>query len=296
VASRTEKLFKYCSIETAKQIITGLSLRWSAPIVFADPLELNHTTHFNLETESLLQATIKLAASMVFASSTPNGDTPLINAIRRWREDERFAAPEEAEGVLRELLSKMVDQRMLVIEEFHRQWMDYNRKIRICSFSSRPDNMTAWDLFADGHRGVCLRFDCTEQSSTRQPRQVEYSNNRPELIKLRDQVDAILFNIPQNQNFVFESLFSLKAPHRKQEQEWRCFRKTSHSDTGENPMNWVDDVPFDPTELSAACFGIETSEADKKSIIALMKEHLGVARSYQTNLAAGKYELEVQKA
>jgi len=291
-----EKLFKYCSIDTAQLILSSRTLRWSSPVVYGDPLELQHLTPVNFDRASLLQATIKLAASMIFASSKPQGDTPLINAIRRWREEDRFGNPEEAEGVLGELLAKMVDQRMSTVQNYLKLWEDYNRKVRVCSFSSRPDNTVAWDHFGNNHRGVCFRFDCTDQALARRPQPIQYGNTRPELADLRDQIDAILNNPPVDEKPNFESLFTVKSLSRKLEQEWRCFRLSEKRQINDEPSTWVDDLTFETSELSAVCFGIDTSEADKKMIVSLMKEHIGHTRCYQTNLANGRYDLEIQKA
>lgn len=295
MATTPDKLFKYCSTDAALQILESRTLRWSSPIIFGDPLELDSNAQVNFDRDALLQSTIKLASAMIFAADKPRGDTPLINAIRRWREEERFTNPEEAEIVLQELLSKMVDQSMLNVAKLQQTWQDYNRKLRVCCFCARPDNIVAWDRFGDNHRGVCFRFDTSNDAMAKNPRPIFYKNERPELAKLREQIDAILFNVPLNVIPDFENLLSVKPLTRKPEQEWRCFR---HSDTlgGNDPRSWVDAIAFNNTELSAACFGISTPLNEKKAILKILQSNYPSARSYQANLASGRYELEIQKA
>lgn len=295
MANQPEKLFKYCSISTAVQILESRKLRWSSPSVFNDPLELNHLTEANFDRDALLQATIKLASSMIFSSSNPRGDTPLINAIKRWREEERFEDPEEAETVLGELLAKMVDQRMLLVKQFVETWQQYNKQTRICCFTSRPDSVVAWDLFAQSHSGVCFRFDASGDASAADASPIEYRNQRPELVDLRMQIDAILYNQPMDDHFDFSQFLRIKPPSRKLEMEWRCFRKSPNVDIGSDFKQWTDDIEFQAEELSAVCFGIDIKDKDKEHIQRLLKGQYTNARSYQANLAAGKYDLEIQK-
>lgn len=291
-----EKLFKYCSANAAMEILNRQSLRWSSPAAFNDPLELGPFTAVNFDRESLLQATIKLASSMIFSPSAPSGDTPMINAICRWREEDRFTDAEEAETVLRELLSKMVDQRMQTIARLHDSWKAYARKVRVCCFCSRPDNTVAWDRFADNHSGVCFRFDSGSHATAANPKPVNYSNSRPEIANLREQLDALLYNLPLSDTQDFEPLLLAKSLTRKPEQEWRSFRMATQPVTDENPGTWFEERPFDAAELSAVCFGIDTSDTDRKAITEIVKTRYSAARCYQANLANGKYDLEIQKA
>jgi len=294
VTRSPDKLFKYCSAPTAAKILGNKTLRWSSPVVFGDPFELSHKTSINFDRDAILQSTIKLATAMIFASERPRGDTPLINAIRRWRDEERFSAPEEAETVLGELLSKMVDYRMDSLKKFHSQWVEYTRKIRVCCFSSRPDNTVSWDLFAAQHRGVCLRFQASNTAKTSEPKPVQYKNSRPVLATLKQQIDAILYNLPTAEPH-FDELYSVKSPARKLEQEWRCFRQTNNESAGKDTDHWFDDYAFPAEDMTAVCFGIQTSEKDKKKIEDIVNKHFPAARCYQANMANGKYELEIQK-
>lgn len=295
MATTPDKLFKYCSTDAALQILESRTLRWSSPIIFGDPLELDNNAQVNFDRDALLQSTIKLASAMIFAADKPRGDTPLINAIRRWREEERFTDPDEAETVLQELLSKMVDQSMLNIANLQQTWQDYNRTLRICCFCARPDNIVAWDRFGDNHRGVCFRFDTSNDAIAKHPQPVVYKNERPELAKLREQIDAILYNVPQKALPDFNALLSAKPLIRKPEQEWRCFRTSSNPESND-PQSWVDAVTFNSTELSAVCFGISTPLKEKTAILKLLQSNYPSARYYQANLASGRYELEIQKA
>ncbi len=231
---------------------------------------------------------------MIFASDNPRGDTPIINAIKRWRGEERFSTPEEAEIVLRELLAKMVDQRMENFEEFLSSWREYTKSVRVCCFSSRPDNPVAWDQFADRHRGICLRFNCEPGAYLCQPKPVEYKHARPAIATLKQQIDGILYNL-SSASPDFESLLTVNSLARKLEQEWRCFRQSTLNRISEDESTWFEDYPFDKEEVSALCFGVATSDQDKLELEKLVKANFPSMRCFQASLSYGKYELEIQK-
>jgi len=295
LAKIPDNLFKFCTAAGALQVLDSESLRWSSPVLYKDPLELDHNSRIGFDREILLQSAIKLASGMIFTADTPHGDTPLINAIKRWRDEGRFATPEEAEGVLKELLTKMVDQRMGAISQTLEDWRHFNRHIRICSFCSRPDNVTAWDQFAEYHRGVCFRFDIHPHSTFNAPKPIVYKEQRPQLADLRENIDTILFNLPQQLTPSFEQLLCIKPPVRRYEQEWRCFRKTSSETVTDDVRTWAENITFNTEELSAVCFGIATPEKVRNAIKKLVEKKFPATRLYQTSLTNGRYELEIQK-
>lgn len=291
-----DKLYKFCSAETAKLALASGNLRWSSPSVFNDGLELDHLSEFSFDKETYVKSVIKLATGMIFANEYPKGDTPLINAIKRWRDDERFASHEEAEPVLKELLSKMVDHRMEVLGSIKDSWKSYCKKTRICCFSTRPENGTAWQKFGDQHKGVVIRFDTSEYSIFKNPKKIEYGAIRPEITGLKDQISALLYNLKDKSVEHFEEKFLSKPTFNKLEQEWRCFKETDNPNAiPENTDEWIDDLSFERKDVSAIIFGIHTDEAIKKDITTIVKENYSQAKMYQARLTKSKFDIELEK-
>lgn len=294
---KLENLIKFADGETAVRILAEQKLRWSSPDRFGDPFELSAKSGFNFDTHSLLDSTIKLASSMIFAPEQPKGDSPLINAIRRWREEERFNSPEEAHGVLRELLTKMVDYRQAQLDTARAKWQEYVRKVRICCFSAKPDNISAWEQFGDQHRGVGIRFAIGEDSPFSSAKAVVYQTERPQLTSLREQLGAILHNRKDAVVDRFKDHFFIKGNHRKQEQEWRCLTFSSqevpvtHMDAAE----WYDDLSFSAAQITGIFFGISTSDDVKTEIFKLIQERYPQAKPFQAVPGKIGYTIEIEK-
>lgn len=292
-----ETLVKYCSVETAMKILNSQTLRWSAPNLYPDPFELNHRTTLGFDPQAMLQAAIQAATAMIFAKDEPRGSNPLTVVIRRWRDEERFQSPEEAVDVLKELLSQMVDNRLQALDQLMADWRKFCRTLRVCSFSAKPDNIAAWNQFADQHHGVAIRLQCGEFTSLPKPQQVNYRPNRPEITTLREQLDVVLTNQAFHAEEYFFDKFTCKAMHFSSEQEWRCFRQ-SKDEIGEEAKAesaWFDDVKFERSDITAVYFGTFTDPKAMRDIYALIKEQYSQAKVFQAKTSQSKYEIEFNR-
>lgn len=292
-----ETLVKYCSAESAGNILSSQTLRWSAPHLFSDPFELNHKTQLNFDPHSLLQAAIKTATAMIFAKDAPRGNTPLAAAIRRWREEERFASPEEAEDVLKDLLGQMVNQRQTAVDQIMTDWRKFARILRISCFTAKPDNPAAWHQFADSHRGVAIRFQCGEFTSLPKPLQIGYKTARPEITTLKEQLSIIM----NNERFVAQEHFydklTTKPIFNKDENEWRCFTQSQDdiNTQSSDDSQWFDDIKFERGEITSVYFGAYCKPQDKRAIFDIIKEHYPQTKLFQAKTTVGKYEIEFER-
>jgi len=292
-----DSLYKYCSAATAKQILSTRAVRWFASHLLSDPLELDHFSELGFNTDQLLTAAIKTATSFIFSKDLPRGNAPLLTAIRRWRDEERFNSPEEAEDVLKDLLSQMVDQRLEAIEKIKSDWKLYTRQLRITTFSTRPDNLVNWCQFGDNHRGVVLRFQSEASPVFKDPHTVRYQAARPDLTTLKDQLGVILLNERHIAQDHFLEKFTTKPSQFSDQHEVRCFYQQNDSDEpiDSNPNNWFIDRPFGDDDLKGVYFGLSVSPEDRKEIYALAKTNYSLVKLFDCKLIAGKYELEAER-
>lgn len=292
-----ESLVKFCTAGTAEQILSGRRLRWSAPHLLGDPFELDHQSELGFDPLTLLDGVIRAATGMIFSREPPRSNSSLATVVRRWREEERFASPEEAEEVLKELMSQVVDQRQHSIEEMMADWRKFTRELRLCCFSAKPDSLSCWQLFADRHRGLALRFRCGEYTSLEAPRAVEYSSNRPEITSFREQLNAILYQEKINAQARFAEKFLVKPPVCSEEQEWRCFFHATDMASSREPDDglWYDDRPFEQSDLAAVYFGAFIPANQKQRIATLVRESYPDARLFQASPVPGRYEVEFSR-
>lgn len=275
-------LVKFCSVDTAEKILTSRALRWSAPHLFADPFEAKATQQLSFSQQDLLTATVQHTVSLLFGSDNPNGSTPILQAIRRWRSENRFDNTEEADEVLRGLLEQLVVARQEHIDQDMRQWQAYCAKVRICCFSSKVANPHAWQYLADGHRGVALSFEGGDFDTARQ---VKYRDSRPEILELEDQISAVMNNSAEAHSPSYSEQFLVKPEVRKNELEWRCIKEAAPDSSAPASSSDFIDVKFNPSQLIAIYLGLGTPAEAKQSI-----QHL----AYRINPKAKIFEAQAK--
>lgn len=292
-----ETLAKYCSADAALRVLNNQALRWRAPHLLGDPFELSHRTTFSFDPKSLLDHVIRAACGMIFAREEPRGSSPLATVIRRWRGEERFASPEEAEEVLTELMSRMVDQRLGELDDLMSDWRQYTRHLRICAFSAKADNLTCWQYHAASHTGVALRFQVGEDTSFGTPDAIKYGLHRPEITTLKEQLNSILYQERIEAPLYFQEKFLNKPQISKSEQEWRCFYSATDEASTRQPDDqlWADDRVFESHELSAVFLGARIDVSHKKAIIDILAEDYPDTKVFQAEIVAGKYDIQFSK-
>lgn len=296
MSDHPDSLAKFCTAATALQVLSTQTLRWSAPHLFADPFEQDHRTQLAFDPHGLLDAVLRTAISMIFSPDEPRGNSPLATVIRRWRDEERFANPEEAEEVLRELMSRMVNQRQTEIDELMADWRRFTRHLRICSFSAKPDNLACWQHWGDNHRGLAIRFDVNELSGE-PPHKVDYKNLRPEITTLKEQLNAVLYNERPTPQEHFLEKFLVKSPVNSHEQEWRCFyHATAEGSSKHNDESlWYDDRPFPRSAVSSVYLGAQMAAADKKTLLDLLKKDYPQCKVFTAASLQGKFDIEFHR-
>lgn len=286
-------LFKFLSPESAINVLHSGSLRWSSPQRFKDPFELGGQTRLNFDTSSLLDSMVQFASSLIFAPEGPTGDSPLINAINRWRTEERFSSEEEAHGVLRELLIKMVEYRLSQIEANLALWQTHIRNTRVCCFFTDADRVNSWEQFAANHAGLALGFSGAEQSSFGVSKPVVYQAQPTQLTSLKEQLGAILNNGKDDMVQRFHQHHRVKAPYRTSEAEWRCLTRSKRPIDVDNHESdtWYDDLPFESNDLTHVYFGLATNNKTKASLRALVQAKYPQAKIYQTVKSRASFNL-----
>ncbi len=285
-------LIKFCDIETGLKILNSQSLRWSSPALFNDPFEPDHHTNPGINKELLLKALIKEAISMLFGPNDPTGKSNrLIAAIARWRDEERFGSEEEAGQVLQQLLAQIAEQQQTTITAYIQQWQQYASQLRICCFSDKPTNMSAWQRYGDNHNGIALKFSCGEDTALPSPQRITYSNTPPQVTSLKQQVNIIYGKevAPTSDEFTNKLLSKNKA--NNVEREWRCFSQDSDLNS-ESPEFWYSNKKFSTPELKAVYLGLGTSLEEKKQIIKLIAEKYKNTRVFNAESLNERYEIE----
>jgi len=288
--SQPEKLFYYCSAENALTLLETGNICWLSPAQFNGATELNQDSGLSFDKESLTDSSIKLGVNLIFGREAPKGETPILGAIRRWRDAQRFSTHEEAQVVLKDLLSKMVDQRFEDLQILLQKWRSFCQKFRIVSMFEKPDNFVAWDKYACNFSGVVIRFKTGEDSCFNGARAVTYQNSRPEITSLKEQYTILFHNQTVNAEESFQEKFLMKAPPHKNEREWRFFKEDGFCNSSD-PTDWTSELSYEASDLTTIYLGPYISTEVKERILTALKNIDSDKKVFQMKFAKGKFDL-----
>lgn len=286
-------LVKFADAETAIRILSDSKLRWSAPNLLKDPFELSHRSNLNFDSKGLLVACVKATLALIFSRDEPTGNSPLIKAVRRWRSEERFDSEDEATEVLNELLASMVQHRDPELIEIMRDWKRYTSSLRILSLSDCHENLTLWDTHGDRHSGVAIRFGCGEDSSLEKPVAINYSDTRPEISTLGEQIGIVMDQREIHFQDYFPDKFLYKSKLLSKEREWRLLTTVDTDEQDESL--WFDDIAFAPTEIRAVYLGAGIEKIRKQKVITLLQGQYPKAKQFQAFARMNKFELDFER-
>lgn len=125
---------------------------------------------------------------------------------------------------------------------------------RICCFTTSSDNMLMWSHYADNHKGLCLKFDITEDSTgvfkTLFP--VQYTNIRESCNYIRDSLSYI------------RRAALTKSMVWRYENEYRAIC----------PILSNQRFPFDIKMLKGVIFGCKIDKNIMETVIKLLPPHV----------------------
>jgi hypothetical protein len=152
-------------------------------------------------------------------------------------------------------------------------------KFRICSFTTRKDNLLFWSHYADSHKGFCVEFDATKMPIA-DAYKVDYKNNYPEAI----------YPIPNDVTAFIPAL--VKSVVWKYEEE---FRSIFFPEAKDQPNNDGESLILKGDEIKNVYLGSKIDEKSKDLIFDLVKNCNFNPGIWVTSLAKSTFSLEFEQ-
>jgi hypothetical protein len=301
VHEQSDNLYKFCAADEALRMLDQRSLTFQGPSLLLDPFQPDHNTSLGFTRDELLSALIRQVVVLIFAQKAPDPpDNTLTRAICRWRDEQRFDIEEEAEEVLRDLLERMVEQQEDSINELMHDWQQYARHVRVCRFFEKNNSLHTWEVFADQHAGVALKFRCGLEYSIANARPVQYHDAPPMITTLKEQLDSFFLVQPFSYDEeAFELKLCTQPRHRRLDREWRAFIKQPAIEAVEGeeqpPMPWHCEQEFKENDLAGVYLGLSTPENVAQQITDLVRSEFPQTKIYQAQRHKGQYALEFDR-
>lgn len=141
---------------------------------------------------------------------------------------------------LKQVAEKIHRDKTCFISVLHSLLVALHKKIGVCCFTKKNDNLLMWAHYADSHKGICLEFE------PRQDLQI-FSL----ILQMQYRKDFLPFNfLDDSKSISYLNLISQKSEEWKYEEEYRVYK-----------YDFLDrKYGYNPRALKSVIFGCKTSE------------------------------------
>ena len=289
-----ERFFKYTSASTALKILESSAVRYSSPLLFNDPFDVQSGLHFEFEIESLPEKIFQRIEQLVASDREPEPQEGNIlgEAITiMWENKSTHGFPrEEIRELIRPQLDGLKDQIIRLQSEYQNEWWnDFLPRLYIFSVAEENDNLLMWSHYGDYHRGVVFSFRVLPQQDNPLcvARPVVYRNTPPSFFTEQQWLDDILGVRKLEHIELYFQYAYVKSAVWAYEREWRVWDLRPQP----SPLHYYD-YPLWDKEVEAVYFGCNIASESKVDIMSLLSMKYPEAKLFQARKGCDKYRLE----
>lgn len=289
-------LFKYASPDAALATLTNRTVRYSSPLKFNDPFDIQTGLHFDFDPQELhgkfvdyLDAFARSSVAPKVDEKDPWGEMALQfrNSYPTQGFDKHRWQKLTAEVFNKELLPIIKTTQV----EYSTYWKNALPGMRVFCISEERDNLLMWAHYAKDHTGVVFEFlSLPEIDNTLSISQkVKYSISPPTFFTEQEWLDDLL-TIKRFNPLDLRNRFILnKSKEWEYEKEWRIWYPNSITEDGH------DYIPINQQELSKIFIGCKAEKKFKEDITTLAREAFPNIQIYQASARTDKYSLEYRE-
>lgn len=285
--------YKYASPETALAILRHRTLRYSCPLTFNDPFDVQAGLHFDFDLETLHEKVLDRIHELAAAPEPPRVDESnpwgkMVLLARQYLPTHGFPRDHWI-AVTRPSFDKMVR----VIHDTQQRYREHWRTVelpgtRVFCVSESRDNLLMWSHYAREHTGAVFELwslpEIDNPLSVARP--VEYVDEPPPFFTESEWIDELTGARPIDPHTLYRRYAYLKSKHWSYEQEWRVwYPLASHVDQ-------YDDVPLQKSEFAAIYLGCRATPQFVAEVTQFVRDAFPDVRIFQASKNERAYALD----
>lgn len=273
------RLFKYATASTAKIILDNCTLRWSSPVMFNDPFDVQFDLHLDYDEASLVELVCDELWKIYSGEKPFDPANELGHALAGFLHRFPGLSKEDLldrQGLRRDLIAGMQNARaFLPAVQAHQRTLLADAKV-LC-LSQVHDNILMWSHYSLNHSGAVLEFTLPEHMETalHRAKPVVYSSTMPRLMTQDDMVRFFSGQWRMDADAIMHRSIFVKAADWSYERESRIWLP------GTNPAAPFIDIRFDPALLTAIYFGCRCTVADRNSLLNSLRRSFPTAAAHR---------------
>jgi len=288
--------FKYTSANTAWMILRNRTFRYSSPVLFNDPFDIQTEIKFDFSIDDFPKLVMEKIKEIVLSKKHVEFDegNAWSKAIALLKEKvEKYGYYEEdIKSITLPLLEIMKNLLEDTRQKYNEAWRKFLPRLRVFSVSERKDSILMWSHYADYHTGVVLKLDMLPEEDNplcvAQP--VIYSPKPPIFFTEREWIDDIIGVKEIDHQKLYWEYAYVKSDIWSYEKEWRVWDLLPDVQS-----RLYSDYPVYPKELDEIYFGCRIREEDRKAVVLSAKSINPEIRFFQGTKSNDRYGLDFKE-
>ncbi|MCX7066193.1 MAG: DUF2971 domain-containing protein [Methylococcales bacterium] len=287
-----EHFYKYTDIETAKLILINQSFRYSSPLKFNDPFDIQNEllSSFDLnKLPTVIQSVIETYVKNDFPIQQDNFG---ILMLREKATSQGYN--KKIETMIYPYLQEVVNLIKDGISELNESWKTSLQESRVFCVTEGNDNLLMWAHYAKNHTGVVFQLAtlAADGNILSAAEKVIYEEKPIAFYSIEELVKWILFNIePDFSKVLYTSHAYQKSKHWEYENEWRVIDMREDK----NKTEFYIDHKFESKQLQNIFFGCKTAPSNIKHLSSIARAINPSVGIYQSKKRPLEYALDFEK-
>ena len=288
--------FKYAAPETALAVLRNKTLRYSSPLTFNDPFDVQSGLHFDFDVDTLhsklLDRLDELARAVdepVVDESDPWGQ--VVRLVRKNYPTHGFPRA-DLESMMAPLFVELVNVIRTTQQEYQKAWWrTLLPGVRVFCVSEERDNLLMWAHYAKDHTGVVFEFLSLPEEdnplSVAEP--VIYVEEAPPFFTLSEWIDDLTAIRKLNPDELYKRYVYFKSKHWEYEREWRVWYPLIPA-----PATLFHDSPMRASEFASVYIGCRAAPAFTVEVISLTRSSFPNTRLFIAHKSETSYALDYE--
>jgi len=284
--------YKYASPETTLTVLRNQTVRYSSPLAFNDPFDIQSGLHFNFDIETLHGKVLDRLNELAAAATEPPVDTEdewgkIVMKVRKYYPTHGFPR-ERWKAMTAEPFRWLVEQITTTQQRYQQHWWETLLPgVRVFCVSEDRDNLLMWAHYAKDHKGSVMEFWSLpdEDNPLSVARPVDYVSTPPPFFTESEWLDDLLAIRKLDSDALYHRYAYTKSRHWHYEREWRVWYPLS---TG----GLHDYIPIRRSEFKAIYLGCRAESKFIKDTIELVREGFPNTRILHAIKNESTYSLE----
>jgi hypothetical protein len=285
--------YKYTSPQAALAILQSGNVRYSSPLTFNDPFDIQSGLHFDFDLETLHQKIIDRIGELAAAPDKPFVDSEdpwgkLVLEARKYHPTHGFPRDRWVaitKDLFDFLLSEIEDTR----RQYEQLWKNMLLpRIRVFCVSEYRDNLLMWAHYGCNHTGAVFEFWSlpSEDNPLSVARPIQYEETPPPFFSEQEWIDDLTGSKKLDHDALYKRYAYVKSAEWSYEREWRVWYPLA------DERQLYDDMAIRKSEFKCIYIGCCAKPEFERSITELVRNTFPDTKVFRATKRPDKYVLE----